>query len=155
MSAPSISRQPEGTPAGGQFTASSHPEAEGVALPAAAAECNDCGSDLEDGVCPGCTCSCGASLNDGEGYDGLCGNCADAEDDEESEQIFDMELTDAMGNVLDYSVNRIDDGHYEVRDDGGDSIAEFHHNGDDEDHSEIQDSAVAAMKAAGHNVSAD
>ena len=29
------------------------------------------------------TCSqCGASLDDGEGYDGLCGNCADKADDE-------------------------------------------------------------------------
>lgn len=28
------------------------------------------------------TCSCGASLDDGEGYDGLCGNCADRADNE-------------------------------------------------------------------------
>ncbi|WP_461171215.1 hypothetical protein [Arthrobacter sp. Z1-15] len=159
MSAP-VNRQPEGTPAGGQFAASAHSEAEGVILTAVpAAECDDYGSDLEDGVCPDCTCSCGASLNDGEGYDGLCGNCADADedddDDDEPEQIFDMQLRDASGEYLDFSVNRLGDSHYEVEDEDGTQIAEFHHLGDDEDHNEIQDSAIEAMKAAGHAVSDD
>jgi len=48
--------------------------------------CNNCGnrdlvevelSDDDD------TCStCGKPLDDGQGYDGLCGDCADAEEDE-------------------------------------------------------------------------
>lgn len=136
-----------------------HPASEFAGLTADSsipAECPECQDELEDGVCPGCTCSCGASLNDGEGYDGQCGNCADAsEDDEESEQIFDMQLRDPSGVYLDFSVNRLGDGHYDVEDEDGTQIAEFHHNGGDEDHGEIQDSAVAALKAAGHAVSDD
>lgn len=177
MSAP-INRKPEGTPAGGQFAAKRHPESEFVSLTAddmrhpasefagltadssIPAECPECQDELEDGVCQNCTCSCGASLNDGEGYDGLCGNCADAaedddDDDDEPEQIFDMQLRDASGEYLDFSVNRLGDSHYEVENGDGTQIAEFHHLGDDEDHDEIQDSAIEAMKAAGHAVSDD
>jgi len=33
--------------------------------------------DYLDTLAPDCCRECGASLDDGEGYDGLCGNCAD------------------------------------------------------------------------------
>jgi hypothetical protein len=37
------------------------------------------GNPAANGVCgeSDCVCACGASLGDGEGFNGLCGNCAD------------------------------------------------------------------------------
>lgn len=153
-------RQPEGTPAGGQFAPSVHAEAAGIVLstpePEAiqAEECDECGEEKEtSGTCLSCQCSeCGESLSDGEGWDGLCGNCADAKEGE-SQQIFDMSLTDADGETVEFSVNRIDDGHYEVEDDEGDGVLEFYHNGDEEDHLSIQEAAVEELNKAGHQVS--
>ncbi|MFF2678060.1 hypothetical protein ACFVRT_15925 [Arthrobacter koreensis] len=143
-------------PAGGQFAPTDHPEAEGVTLvlPEPSAVCDECGDDTEpDGKCMNCQCGeCGKSLNDGEGWDGLCGNCADAKEGE-SQQIFDMSLTDADGDPVDFSVNRLDDGHYEVEDENGDAVLEFYLNGDEEDHLSIQEAAVEELNKAGHKVS--
>lgn len=150
------SRQPEGTPAGGQFAPSSHPEAEGVTLTpqTATAVCEECGEAKEENVtCINCQCSdCGESLNDGEGWDGLCGNCADAAEGDGG-QIFDMPLKNSSGEQVDFSVNRIGDGHYEVEDEDGGSVLEFYYNGDEEDHLSIQEAAVDELNQAGHQVS--
>lgn len=149
-------RHPEGTPAGGQFAVSTHPEPEGISLttPEPAEElCDECGDEKDDdGTCMNCQCGeCGETLNNGEGYDGLCGNCADAE--EGGSQIFDMQLRNAEGEYSDFSVNRLDDGHYEVEDGDGNAVLEFYHSGDEEDHDSIQENAVEALNGAGHKVS--
>jgi hypothetical protein len=31
-------------------------------------------------------CNCGNTLDDGEGYDGMCGSCADRESNQENEE---------------------------------------------------------------------
>lgn len=59
-------RQPAGIPNGGQFAATRHTEPE-ITLGAPAAASHDTGD----------SCSCGKSLNDGQGWDGKCGDCAD------------------------------------------------------------------------------
>ena len=53
----------------------------------AAVTCDECDEPIEDGdaFCMDCKCSCGNTLNDGEGYDGKCGTCADAAEDDEDE----------------------------------------------------------------------
>lgn len=72
MSAPTIARQPAGVPTGGQFAATSRGEADVVLG-------DDVETDIEDDEFDDDSCSdCGADLSDGEGYDGLCGECADA-----------------------------------------------------------------------------
>jgi len=38
---------------------------------------------------------CGQGTANGEGYDGLCGDCADRSSDDEGEKAFDLEPTDA------------------------------------------------------------
>lgn len=48
----------------------------------ACANCGEADADLNPAgkccLCEECDCShCGASLDDGEGFDGYCGNCAD------------------------------------------------------------------------------
>ena len=64
MSAPTAARQPAGTPTGGQFATIARTEPD--------VELDD---DLEEDE----RCSaCGGDLSDNEGYDGLCGSCADA-----------------------------------------------------------------------------
>lgn len=58
-------RQPAGIPAGGQFASTLHAEPEvvlGIEEP----------DDFDDD-----RCSCGNSLDDGQGWDGYCGDCAD------------------------------------------------------------------------------
>lgn len=119
--------------------------------------CDECEEvvDESDEYCLECKCSCGNSLNDGEGYDGKCGTCADQdydeEEDDDSGQIFDMELDSAGGDSDTYSVNVLEPGQYEVVLDG-DPILEFSYLGDAQDHDNIQDEAVEALKAAGHKV---
>lgn len=58
-------RQPAGIPTGGQFAPTQHAEPDLVL--GASDEI-----DLDDD-----RCSCGNSLDDGQGWDGLCGDCAD------------------------------------------------------------------------------
>lgn len=70
MSAPAVARQPAGTPTGGQFAAAARVEPD-VELEEVVEVEDDW--DFDDDMC-----ACGASLDDGEGYDGLCGSCADA-----------------------------------------------------------------------------
>lgn len=74
MSAPTIARQPAGAPTGGQFAATARGEAD-VDL-ADVDEPDDL--EDEDGFDDDSCSDCGADLSDGEGYDGLCGECADA-----------------------------------------------------------------------------
>ena len=83
MSTQAVSRISAGVPDGGRFAPSGRAEADdefdGIIEP----DCPKCGepSDQDEGVpCSNClddTCACGASLDDGEGYDGQCGSCAD------------------------------------------------------------------------------
>jgi hypothetical protein len=62
-------RQPAGIPGGGQFAATQHAE------PDLALEAPDTVAD--DYWDEGDNCSCGNSLDDGQGWDGKCGDCAD------------------------------------------------------------------------------
>lgn len=132
------------------------PEAAGPAERA----CDECGEvvDESDEHCMDCKCSCGESLNDGEGWDGKCGTCADREeeddddDDDSSGQVFAMDLEDADGEPLDFSVNMLEPGQYEVESGLGDPLVEFSYVGDEQDHSNIQDAALEALKEAGHEV---
>jgi hypothetical protein len=64
-----IERQPAGITPGGQFAATQHAEP-GIALEAPAGATDH----YWDG---GDNCSCGKSLDDGQGWDGKCGDCAD------------------------------------------------------------------------------
>lgn len=69
MSAPAVARQPAGVPTGGQFAATFRVE------PVVELETTDQDEALDDDE----RCSeCGGELSDNEGYDGLCGPCADA-----------------------------------------------------------------------------
>ena len=58
-------RQPAGIPAGGQFASTLHAEPE---ITLGTSEQIDLDED---------SCSCGKSLDDGQGWDGKCGDCAD------------------------------------------------------------------------------
>lgn len=130
----------------------------------AAVTCDECDEPIEDGdaFCMDCKCSCGNTLNDGEGYDGKCGTCADAAEDDEDEDDYDeedgedggenlfvMSLEDASGEAEEYCVNKCGDGHYEVTSSLDDPLAEFYLNCDEEDHSELQSAAIKALKEAG------
>lgn len=64
----------------------------------------DCGNEMApNGKCPNCddVCACGESLDDGEGFDGECGNCADRT---EARRLIETEreCPDCQGQV--YSV---------------------------------------------------
>lgn len=82
MSTQGIVRVTAGVPTGGQFAPTGHAEAD-AELGAGAFDCPSCGgpSDQDEGIpCDNCrenNCPCGQSLDDGEGYDGMCGDCAD------------------------------------------------------------------------------
>lgn len=95
------------------------------------------------------TCHCGASLDDGEGYDGECGNCADATESE----LFQPSITDADGDDPYYTVHHSpyddDDETYYVRDENSEEVLEFQYIGDSEDHNEIQAAMLRAFKAKG------
>lgn len=105
---------------------------------------------------------CTSPIDDGEGYDGLCGNCAD----KSQEYCVDCdEPVDVDGNCADRCTapatdfseeyggaevnivreNYMDDGAYEVRDSRGNEIRTFIHLGDEEDHEAVWDSAKAAL----------
>lgn len=58
-------RQPAGIRTGGQFAPTTHAEPDVIL---AAGDVNDLDDDR---------CSCGNSLDDGQGWDGKCGDCAD------------------------------------------------------------------------------
>lgn len=91
MSTSAISRVSAGVPDGGRFTSTDHQETDEELDPGAT--CGVCGeaSDQDEGVpCDGCLedhCACGASLDDGEGYDGQCGGCADLSDPAEDDDL--------------------------------------------------------------------
>lgn len=130
----------------------------------AALTCDECDEPIEDGdaLCLNCKCSCGNTLNDGEGWDGKCGTCADAaEDDEDGDDydeedgedgggnLFEMSLEGSDGETEEYRVNKCGDGHYEVTSSLDDPLAEFYLNCDEEDHNELQSAAIKALKEAG------
>lgn len=74
MSTPTAARQPAGTPAGGQFATVARTEPD-LELEEADDELEEDDDELEEDE----RCSaCGGDLSDNEGYDGLCGTCADA-----------------------------------------------------------------------------
>lgn len=86
-------RQPAGIPAGGQFAAARH------AVPDLALEAPDI--DADDFWDDGDNCSCGNSLDDGLGWDGKCGDCADiaentADGPECSDLLEDDEKSDGI-----------------------------------------------------------
>lgn len=62
---PHSERQSAGVPTGGQFAASLHAEPDVVLT-------GQHDDDRDDD-----NCSCGNSLDDGQGWDGKCGDCAD------------------------------------------------------------------------------
>lgn len=70
---------------GGLFASHEHSEPECASLPTEAApECVECGRDAEKmgELCAECQAElhcrdCGERNDNGEGYDGYCGNCAD------------------------------------------------------------------------------
>lgn len=86
-------RQPAGIPTGGQFAATRHAES-GIALEAPDIDADDYWDD-------GDKCNCGNSLDDGQGWDGKCGDCADiaentAECPECSDLLEDDEKSDGI-----------------------------------------------------------
>lgn len=67
-------------------------------------DCDECGATMKNGgECEACRdaeeeelCSeCGVKLEDGEGYDGMCGNCADSaeEEHEDTDSLEDHGIT--------------------------------------------------------------
>lgn len=114
------------------------------------------------------TCECGQPNDDGEGWDGKCGDCADREapkcadcgnlvDDDadglcedcaEQGLVAEVSVTNEAGEDVIYNLNRIGDGHYELEDDG-DAVVEFHFNGDPEAHGEIQSAGIRALREMG------
>lgn len=122
--------------------------------------CDECGEviDESDKHCMDCKCSCGNTLNDGNGWDGKCGTCADAaeadgeydeNEDDEVNLVCAMELIDEEGDIVDYSIVRLEESRYEVES-TGDPILEFDYVGDEEAHDAIQEAALEALKLAGH-----
>lgn len=88
-------------------------------------------------------CSCGASLDDGEGYDGMCGNCTDRAE----AGLFHSDVTDADGDELGFTVHKDeDDDQYRVVDEDGDTVLSFDYLGDEEAHDEIQSAMIRAFK---------
>lgn len=74
MSAPAVARQPAGTATGGQFAVTTRAEPVVELETAGQADPLDDDVDFDDDTCS----ECGDDLSDNEGYDGLCGTCADA-----------------------------------------------------------------------------
>lgn len=123
------------------------------------------------GVAESCS-ECSDTIDDGEGYDGKCGNCADREyaaEQEDEDEAFcpkcknlleegvdcehcgpDAEISRFVEQYDDFEVTVVREGYmdgdnYEVRDDQGNEILTFTHSGDTEDHSAIWDTAKAAL----------
>lgn len=136
-----ISRHPQGTPAGGRFAAIAHPEPEAT-LGVADEELLRCAA-------------CGAD-NDGSRLDGECAKCLEiVEDDEDDdyegedddEAMFVIDASEVGEDAAGWSVcSAGDSSFYMLSDDDEPRSVDFEYYGDPEDHHELQDTALQALK---------
>ncbi|MBG0738827.1 hypothetical protein IV500_05255 [Paeniglutamicibacter antarcticus] len=160
MSTDTTNRQPKGIPTGGQFVPTSHTEPDLHLDPVKSSPegtCSECDETVEDfqsepGLCEGCnsehTCRECGNRNDlgGYGYDGLCINCADKEfDDEEDEDSDVVCVFDHEGASI--QVDHCGEDNYALYDEEtNEHLADFEFVGDPEDHSELEEEAIQALR---------
>ncbi|MCU6480178.1 hypothetical protein [Arthrobacter sp. A2-55] len=151
------SAQDQARQADGKFGTQIHGEASDVTLNAAPeGACPSCGTtdDLSQssGLCPDCHAEthcreCGEAYNGcGDGYDGLCPDCADVEFGDDDEEDSDTVC------VFDFGDDRVEIDHrggenYSLYDENtNEHIGDFQYSGDPEDHDNLEYEAKQAIK---------